>query len=234
MYEHKNISVKGCALEDAANMFNLEHQLKLINNEEIFVSVCNLYNKIMQRKMIYGSANDIIADDYYSAFMFEATLSLLKESKFTLHELNESLQYVQPKISKKIEASKIVPALIKWLRYPQFEPEWHMKKRGDTRKLLNIPGKNLWRHLLDLYTDPEYSRMRPPDYVNKAGVMYKNYLEFCKKATEEGHAELRRLYGSNVDLTPLTDKRKVDDEYDISSMFTLISSGEMEKVLKRS
>lgn len=81
--------------------------------------------------------------------------------------------------------------------YCPFEPAWHMKMRGDTKKLPNTKFANYWGYLRDLYVEPKMSAEDVPEWVKKGFGKYSCYESLVTEARQEGMKELRKRYGDN-------------------------------------
>ena len=227
------------AISSAGIAVNNYKRMSTINDEHAFRRLCQNYDMLLGIGSRVKSIQEILLAQGTAAFYFDTTITVMQETRLTLQELLKLTDQIiehnktDKQHSRKWAARKLPINLVAWARYIDFEPEWHMKKRGDTRQLPNIKGKNLWAHLLKLYTDPEQSRMQTPEHIKKIAHLYPGYIECCKRAIRHGQDELKRLYGNEVDLTPLVDKRKEED-VNMVNLFNLISSGEMGAVLRTS
>ena len=88
-----------------------------------------------------------------------------------------------------------------------------MQKRGGDVPLPAEKGKDLWGYLLGLYTEPAKVRLREPDYVKRLAPMYPGYEDCLKRARRAATDEMKRIYGDDVDLSPVTDLPRYDDAY---------------------
>jgi hypothetical protein len=221
------------ALDEVGQTERDYHVLGVINDEQAFLSVVRSLDAIMGRTHT-PTRVDAIINDKQRASYFNTVVILIRESKLTLKELDRVLLKVTSVLTKDKRnplrnESLLVPFLMKWLRYPDFEPLWHITKRGDNKPLPSSRGKDLWGYLQGLYTDPEKVRLREPDYVRMNKQMYPGYEECIKKARRDAEIEMKRRYGDDVDLSPVTDlpKRQSKTESSFIDMLRQGSFGDL-------
>lgn len=217
--------------EEAIKLTQKRYALGILRNEKHFLSVCYSLDILMGSSGNRYTTRVLMNDrkrNWYPVFV----ALVLRESRLEIDELDLVLSEAVSRGIKDISADKIFSFCLGCCRKMSFEPRWHMRKREDTRPLLNVEGKDLWRHLNRLYTDPEYSRIRPPDYVPRIGRMYNRYQECCHAARAMGQAELKRIYGGDVDLTLVTDSREQKSEVP-SSFMSALRSGDIGESLLR-
>lgn len=207
--------------------------LGILSNPDDFHRVCEQYDKLFGYTSPLPPASDIINDKNRGWYLY-LTAYVLRMSKLEIDEvvqvLDNLIEARTNKRTKKIDtiakANAASNIILAFCRYCNFEPRWHMRRRGDDRPLPNTKDKRLWSFLRNLYTDPEYSRLRVPDNIRRVGAMYKGYDECLKRAIADGHAELKRIHGDNVDLSPVTEIRKHDEnDFDGSSFMKLLNGG---------
>lgn len=212
----------------------------IITNEQAFYDMVRAYDELLGRKSPSSfTIADIINDNTRSWYLYMTSM-ILHETRFTMAELLRCLERMKQvvlldkdgKPKKKpsyVRASNLHSAIGKFCQYTDFEPVWHMRKRGDDRRLPTDRGKDLWGFLNQLYMDPEYARLRVPDGIRKLYPMYPGYEDCVKAAIKDGQEELRRIYGPDVDLTPVAEIRKGDGvDYDsIGASFMAVLRGSM-------
>lgn len=200
----------------------------MINNEAVFYDLARDYDALLGHSSPNSFAiTDIINDSSRSWYLY-MTASLLSHTHFTMPELARVVKNMRDKIlggdgkqkkktpaTKHVRAEKLEGTILAFCQYPDFEPVWHMRKRGDDRRLPNSKDKDLWGFLNRLYMDPEYCRLRVPDNIKRMYPMYPGYEQCVKAAIKAGQTRMREIHGNNVDLTPVTDiKKKGEVDYD--------------------
>lgn len=203
--------------------------LGILANPDDFRTVCQSYDVLLGRNPSYcPPASEIINDETRSWYAY-MTAYFLRLTKLEIDELSRVLsdvvKYARDNKRLPMEIPRMCGLVHAFCARIDFEPKWHMRRRGDDRPLPTSKNKNLWRYLRDMYLDPECSRLRMPDAIRKAAPMYKGYEECVKKAVADGHAELKRIYGGNVDLSPITERRDKEDDFDGASFMSLLSKG---------
>ena len=200
----------------------------VINDEKAFLSVVKSLDVITGHSNTPSRVDAIVYDKRRGSY-FNTVVILIRESKLNLKELDRVLSRVASiwadgKHQPLRNEAALIPFLMKWLRYPDFEPVWHMQRRGDNKPLPNSRDKDLWGYLQGLYTDPEKVRLREPDYVRRNKQLYPGYEECIKKARRAAESEMKRRYGDDVDLSPVTDLPKQQDRKE-SSFIDMLTRG---------
>lgn len=205
--------------------------LGILSSPVHFRNVCVLFDKLMGRRSTVPPASEIVNDSSRSWYTFAAAY-IMRQTRLEIDELERVLEHMLQALTNKQgridyikQADALVNTTISFCRYMDFEPRWHQRRREDDRPLPTDKNKDLWGYLLRLYTDPEYSRMRMPDNIRRIAPMYKGYEDCVKKAVAEGHRQLQAMYGADVDLSPITEKRHQEDDFDGSSFMRLLSKG---------
>lgn len=203
--------------------------LGILSSPDYFFKVCKAYDKLLGYMTPTPPASDIINDRARSWYTF-ATAYILRQSRLEIDELVRVLDTIidvrkRDKKFNQVRASDLIYIVLCFCQSVHFEPRWHQRRRGDDRPLPSDKNKDLWGYLCRLYTDPEYSRMRMPDNIKRIAPMYKGYEDCVRKAVSEGHRRLQEIYGPDVDLSPLTEKRKKDDDFDGASFMRLLAKG---------
>jgi len=216
------------ALDEVGQFERDYYVLGVINDEKAFLSVVKSLDAITGYSNTPTRVDAIIYDKRRASY-FNTIVILIRESKLNLKELDRVLLKVVSVLSdgkhKPLRNdAALIPFLMKWLRYPDFEPVWHMRMRGDDKPLPTSRDKDLWGYLQGLYTDPEKVRLREPDYVRHNKQLYHGYEECIKRARRAAEAEMRRRYGDDVDLSPVTDIPKHQDKRE-SSFIDMLMQG---------
>lgn len=212
------------ALEEAYAAIQSSLAFGVINIESDFLDLCRCYDRLLGKSSSLSTTTAIVNDRSRNWYLY-LTSNLLHETRFTITELNivahelldarDNNKREKTHTKQRMDAPALQVALLEFCRRCSFEPKWHMEKRGDTKPLPSNKGKNLWGYLRNLYVDPEYSRLRTPDYVTQYGSSWPGYMELVKAAIADGHARLKEIYGEDVDLSPVNDlKEKTDVDYD--------------------
>jgi len=81
--------------------------------------------------------------------------------------------------------------------YCPFEPAWHMKARGDYKKMNDGTKNGYWRYLKSLYTDPSKSAEPIPDWVVAGYSKNKGLEKLVIEARYDGQEYMRRKYGDD-------------------------------------
>lgn len=204
----------------------------VISNEQAFYDLVRCYDALLGRVSAHTITIADITNDNSRSWYLYMTASLLHATRFTTNELLRVVTQLKDKVQGKkdkkararstrsfkydvLRADMLESTIMSFCQHPDFEPVWHMRKRGDTRRLPTAKGKDLWGFLCRLYTDPEYCRMRVPDNIKKLYPMYPGYEKCVRSAIKAGQNEMKRIYGEDVDLSPVTDiKSKGEVDYD--------------------
>lgn len=232
MYETKAIFTDSAAVTEALLQNESYWKMSVIKNEDAFLEFCDLMEKLCGKTDCPKRAEAIIADRRLHQY-FDLAITFIQESKYTLFEVNSVLKSMlkNMKYVKNVNTIDGVFLLInKWLPYIGYEPIFHQNLRNDKSKLSNSSKCNMWSFLRGMYTDPEYSKLRVPDAVAARARNTPKFTELLNKARTEGQAELKRLYGQDVDLSLQTDKTKRASEAEIDFMKQL-QDGEIGKML---
>lgn len=203
--------------------------LGILANPDSFRTACQSYDSMLGRNpSLCPAASEMINDETRSWYAY-LTAYLLRLTKLDMDELSRVLVGAAGYVKENKRAPMTIPnmynLILAFCAHIDFEPRWHMRRRGDDRPLPSSKNKNLWRYLRDIYIDPECSRLRMPDAIKRAAPMYKGYEECVKRAVADGHAELKRIYGDDVDLSPVTERRDKEDDFDGASFMSLLSRG---------
>lgn len=205
--------------------------LGILSSPDHFHRVCRSFDKLMGRTSPTPAASDIVNDSTRSWYA-PAAAYIMRQTRLEIDELSRALEsVVEAKTDKRghidciRQASDLTRIVLAFLQHIDFEPRWHQAKRGDDRPLPSDKGKDLWRYLRSMYTDSEYSRMRMPDNIRRAAPMYKGYEECVKKAVSEGHRRLQEIHGKDADLSPVTEIKDREDDFDGASFMRLLSKG---------
>lgn len=176
-------------------------------SEKHMVEMCNNAASIMGLDVRYSSFKQASLDKMGRGLI--DTIHMLEYDTRLAEDLHWLLLYMKNNAGKikfppqtQYELYKLVCG---YARYCPFEPKWHMKKRGDDKRLPNKQPGNMWKFLLGLYTDPHESIRRIPDWVTRQWNNYPRYRECVDRAIADGHEWLKMAYGPDVDLTPKTD-----------------------------
>lgn len=227
------------ALDEGASSFARQWAMGIINDEKAFLSCCSSIDALMGRSGGPTRTDAIVKDRYRDSY-FEVIIASCRQTKLTVSELSRLLVTMEELLLKKgndkhssfKDFAMLVDSIVKWARFVDFEPEWHMRMRGDTRPLPSRrdPNRDMWGYLKRLYTDPEAARLRQPDGISAMAKMYPGYDECVRRARREGQDELKRMYGPDVDLSLVTDKKKPEDPK-MSSFLGSIRDGSLGELL---
>ena len=206
------------------------HVLGIISDEKAFLSLVKSFDVLCGYSNTPTRADAVLHDKTRSHY-FDTIIVLCRESKLNVKELAAVVEKATGTIAtggrftRPVAAANLVNFLMKWCRYPSFEPAWHMKKRGGEIPLPASKDKDLWGYLLGIYTEPTKVRLREPDYVKRLAPMYPGYEECLKRARRAATEEMKRRFGNDVDLSPVTDLPRYDDAY-TSSFIDMLRRGD--------
>lgn len=219
------------AASEAAQSYNAFSALGIISDPQAFARICECYDFLLGRKKMRIDPSAIISDQHRRWYLLH-TAYILRQSKLEIGEYarvcDKVRKYVESNNKGKhrgMSPDSMTLLIWRFCQHIDFEPKWHQRRRGDDRPLPTDRGKNLWRYLRDMYIDPEKSRLRMPDTIKRIAPMYKGYEDCVRAAVSEGHAELKRRYGNDTDLSPITEIRDQQDDYDGTSFMRIMASG---------
>ena len=93
-----------------------------------------------------------------------------------------------------------------------FEPSWLTDYRGASKPLSNSYPYAAWFVVRDLMTDCRRSVDRLPKWFEKDRRRVPGLDDLASRLIAEGHAEMKRVYGDDVDLSP-RDDGKIPEGY---------------------